>query len=268
MQLDAVEARLARAARGRRRRARAARAAARGCAAGATSVDPLAVAVVERLELARRRAPRPATRSSSAGERARTSSLGRVRQPASPSAAPGASRCASSTARKRAKYFVALGPAADGEEVDELDEQPRAGRRCARAPSRPAAASPGTKRSWPMRSSGPLGTSRMPVASTTITPGCPSAKRAYHSSTSGGDEAVLGRAPGHHRRHPGALGGRAAGPMRDRREPARAAGPPRRSASAPPGGMSDPDRHRRDDHGVSLPRGRAGGPRSGPSGPA
>ena len=36
-----------------------------------------------------------------------------------------------------------------------------------------------------MRSSGPLATSRMPVASTTSTPGWPSAKRAYHSRTSG-----------------------------------------------------------------------------------
>jgi hypothetical protein len=34
-----------------------------------------------------------------------------------------------------------------------------------------------------MRSSGPLGTSRMPVASTTSTPGAPSAKRPYQSST-------------------------------------------------------------------------------------
>jgi len=32
-----------------------------------------------------------------------------------------------------------------------------------------------------MRSSGPLGTSRMPVASTTIAPGRPRAKRSYHS---------------------------------------------------------------------------------------
>src|SRR5512145_479638 len=45
--------------------------------------------------------------------------------------------------------------------------------------------SPGTKRSWPMRRSGPLGTSRIPVASTTRTPGWPSANRAYQSSTSG-----------------------------------------------------------------------------------
>jgi hypothetical protein len=35
-----------------------------------------------------------------------------------------------------------------------------------------------------MRRSGPEGTSRMPVASTTITPGRPAAKRAYQSTTS------------------------------------------------------------------------------------
>ena len=44
--------------------------------------------------------------------------------------------------------------------------------------------SPGTKRSSPIRSSGPLGMSRTPVASTTIAPGCPCAKRSYHCSTS------------------------------------------------------------------------------------
>src|SRR5258708_4743687 len=42
-------------------------------------------------------------------------------------------------------------------------------------------ASPGTNRSSPMRRRGPLGTSRMPVASTTRTPGRPAAKRAYQS---------------------------------------------------------------------------------------
>ena len=40
-------------------------------------------------------------------------------------------------------------------------------------------------RSSPMRSSGPLGMSRMPVASTTSAPGCPRAKRSYQASTSG-----------------------------------------------------------------------------------
>src|SRR5437867_2138965 len=45
-------------------------------------------------------------------------------------------------------------------------------------------ASPGRKRSSPIRRRGPLGISRMPVASTTRTPGSPSAKRAYQASTS------------------------------------------------------------------------------------
>ena len=45
--------------------------------------------------------------------------------------------------------------------------------------------SPGRKRSWPIRSSGPLGMSRIPVASTTIAPGRPRAKRPYHSISSG-----------------------------------------------------------------------------------
>ena len=45
--------------------------------------------------------------------------------------------------------------------------------------------SPGRKRSWPIRSSGPLGTSRMPVASTTRTPGRPRAKRSYQARISG-----------------------------------------------------------------------------------
>src|SRR5262249_41736295 len=45
--------------------------------------------------------------------------------------------------------------------------------------------SPGTKRSSPMRKSGPLAMSRMPVASTTRTPVWPSANLAYQSRTSG-----------------------------------------------------------------------------------
>src|ERR1044072_9442905 len=40
---------------------------------------------------------------------------------------------------------------------------------------------PGMNRSSPIRSNGPLGRSRTPVASTTSTPGRPSAKRAYQS---------------------------------------------------------------------------------------
>ena len=44
---------------------------------------------------------------------------------------------------------------------------------------------PGRNRSWPARSRGPLGTSLMPVASTTMAPGRPRAKHSYHSRTSG-----------------------------------------------------------------------------------
>ena len=55
---------------------------------------------------------------------------------------------------------------------------------CSRT-ARTSSLRPGTKRSCPMRRSGPLGTSRIPVASTTRTPGRPSAKRPYQSSTSG-----------------------------------------------------------------------------------
>ncbi|MCY1068152.1 hypothetical protein OV090_25645 [Nannocystis sp. RBIL2] len=48
-----------------------------------------------------------------------------------------------------------------------------------------SSARPCTKRSSPIRSSGPLGTSRIPVASTTSAPGSPAAKRAYQAITSG-----------------------------------------------------------------------------------
>ena len=81
-----------------------------------------------------------------------------------------------------AEEGLACRTAADGEEVDDLDEE-----------LRPAAAraadgvdellKPGMNRSSPIRSSGPLGMSRTPVASTTIAPGCPCAKRSYQSST-------------------------------------------------------------------------------------
>src|ERR1700731_2888100 len=45
--------------------------------------------------------------------------------------------------------------------------------------------SPGRNRSCPARSRGPLGTSLIPVASTTIAPGRPRAKHWYHSNPSG-----------------------------------------------------------------------------------
>ncbi len=83
------------------------------------------------------------------------------------------------------QVLLLLRPAADAEEVDDLDEEPRRRRRCARARRATSSRRPGTKRSSPMRSSGPLGTSRMPVASTTSTPGRPSAKRPYQSRIAG-----------------------------------------------------------------------------------
>ena len=55
----------------------------------------------------------------------------------------------------------------------------------ARRTVRTSSVRPGRNRSCPIRSSGPLGMSRMPVASTTSAPGCPRAKRSYHASTSG-----------------------------------------------------------------------------------
>ena len=65
--------------------------------------------------------------------------------------------------------------------------------------------SPAMNRASPIRSSGPLATSRMPVASTTMAPGRPRAKRSYHASTLGRDQSVLARAPGNHGGNPGAL---------------------------------------------------------------
>ena len=50
---------------------------------------------------------------------------------------------------------------------------------------RTSSARPGMNRSSPIRRSGPLGMSRMPVASTTSAPGCPLANRSYHVRTSG-----------------------------------------------------------------------------------
>ena len=84
---------------------------------------------------------------------------------------------------KPLEEFLRLRPAAHGEKVDELDKQPGAAAACA-----PHAfdqrRKPGRKRSWPMRNNGPLGTSRIPVASTTMAPGVPRANRSYQSMTS------------------------------------------------------------------------------------
>ena len=110
---------------------------------------------------------------------------------------------------------------------------------------------PGRKRSWPMRSSGPLGMSRMPVASTTMAPGLPRAKRSYQATTSSVTKPSFGGAPGHHGGNPGALlkEERADG---DRREQ-----PRRRRLLArrrSPGLRLIADALRRSPHSYGLPR--------------
>ena len=107
--------------------------------------------------------------------------------------------------KKALEELFRIGPAANGEEIDELDEQARAA--AARAAHRFSQAVEARQEAvMADRSSGPLGTSRMPVASTTIAPGPPWAKRSYHAMTSSVTIALLGRPPWHHGRNPGALG--------------------------------------------------------------
>ena len=98
---------------------------------------------------------------------------------------------------------LGLGAPAYPKKVDDLNEEPsspvaRLSHRC--APARRARA---MKRSCPIRSSGPLGMSRMPVASTTSTPGLTAREPLVPREDFGRDEAVVGRAPRHHRRDPG-----------------------------------------------------------------
>ena len=85
--------------------------------------------------------------------------------------------------KKPFEEFLRIGPAADGEKIDELDEEARAP--FARTPHRFHQARKSRQEAIvtdPQR--GPLGTSRMPVASTTMAPGMPWAKRSYHPITS------------------------------------------------------------------------------------
>ena len=124
--------------------------------------------------------------------------LKRTRISASDSAGSTARAMPIGDGQKALEELLRIGPAADGEEIDELDEEPRAAARWRAAPSRPGGASPGRKRSCPMRSSGPLGTSRMPVASTTIGAGHAAAKRSYQLDDLLGDVAFFGRPPRHH----------------------------------------------------------------------
>ena len=113
-------------------------------------------------------------------------------------------------------------------------------------------ARPGTNRSWPTRSSGPLGTSRMPVASTTITPGRPLGEAAVPVEHVVRDEAVVGRAPGHHRGHPRPRGRDDVGAEPDGREPPRA----RRLLRRGPPGL---------EQGMARARGGSGVGRHGPT---
>ena len=128
---------------------------------------PLAVAEAQRLELALRRA-RASRRPRRTARRARSRTLV-VREP-SARAPP---RCRSRDLEEAREELLRRRAPADGQEVDELDEEPRLPAARLRAPRSTSSRRPGTKRSWPIRSSGPLGTSRMPVASTTSTPGRP-----------------------------------------------------------------------------------------------
>jgi hypothetical protein len=92
-------------------------------------------------------------------------------------------RCPSSIAKKRAKNLSAGGRRFTARKsiswISRRVRPPLAARTASTS-----ARSPGTKRSSPTRSSGPDGTSRIPVASTTSAPGRPAAKRAYQSITS------------------------------------------------------------------------------------
>ena len=72
------------------------------------------------------------------------------------------------------------------------------------------------KRSWPMRSSGPLGHVTDARRLDDQDPGLTLGEARVPVEHLGRDEAVLGRPPGNHRRHPGALGRHAAGAEADR----------------------------------------------------
>ena len=103
-----------------------------------------------------------------------------------------------------AEEGVARGTAADAQEVEDLQEQPGLATRGAahdvgeRGQPRDEAivADPEQR---------PRGTSRIPVASTTIAPGAPARSGGTPGEDALADEAILGGAPRHHRRNPGAV---------------------------------------------------------------
>ena len=115
--------------------------------------------------------------------RARSSASSQSRKRASPVSCASASRCSGLTWRNRAKNFSAGGRRL-------ICRKSMSWIRRVVSPSEAFLTAstrrrrPGTKRSCPARMSGPDGTSRIPVASTTMAPGLPLAKRAYQSTTS------------------------------------------------------------------------------------
>ena len=114
------------------------------------------------------------------------------------------SRCSRGDVEEPPQILLGLGPAFDRQKIDQLDEA-GACIHCWHAHGTNELAKPGMKRSSPIRSNGPLGMSRTPVASTTIAAGPPHGEALVPFEHIVGDHTVVGRAPGHHGRHPRAL---------------------------------------------------------------
>ena len=200
VQLDTVEARFAGARGGVGERAAAGSAAARAMCGGSRSVMRSRAPHGQRLELARARAP--AKLLVGRARRAaleRTPSVARFRH---------AERAAMIRRdRQEALEELAADPGRrrTRQKIDELNEEPRlAG---ARAPHRldQRGTAPATNRASPMRSSGPLATSRMPVASTTMAPGPPAREALVPGEHFGVTSPSSVARHGHHGGHPGAL---------------------------------------------------------------
>ena len=224
--------------------------------------DPLAVAEVERLELARaEHGLDEAARGS--GQAAPASTSGAARTLAS-------ARRSSASARRRAEVVAdleiareerrRLRPAPDREEVDDLDEEARPP--LARAPARSRrAAEPGDEA---VAADAQERTARHVADAGRLDDqhaGLALGEAAVPLEHLGRDVAVLGRPPGHHRRHP-----RARRPPRSgaERGSARTSGPVAASSRVGQraGGSGCRTRSpgwRHDGHVASLPRRRGGG---------